>query len=338
MHIYLTKDFQINGQGVKNMQQKTRIKNFDETVSFFDDKIKIALKNIPENIKSDVQEIRLRANKCTVISCFNKTYFVGINGNVCSTPTKTFSFLVPSRIDIENYLKAVCDYSIYSAQEQIKNGFVTAKGGNRIGICGTAVVKNNVVTNIKNITSINLRVANEFLDCSFEVFEKIKSAKGGILIVGPPKCGKTTILRDLAKKFSSIPIENILKKVVIADERFEIAANFCDSPCFDVGFSDSLNGFPKKEAFDIAIRCLSPDIIICDELGANEDINAINQCLNAGVQIIASIHARSLEELLNRPQAKEILKSGAFEKIIFLNEDELISKIKNIYEVGKINL
>ena len=320
------------------MRQKTRTQKFDEVINFFDGKIKSALKNIPENIKSGAEEIRLRVNKCIMVSCFNKTYFIDENGDIHDTPNKIFSFLVPGIMDIENYLKSVCGYSIYSFQEQIKNGFITIKGGNRIGICGTAVIKNNTITNIKNITSINVRIANEFFDCSSEIFEKIKFVKGGILIAGPPKCGKTTVLRDLAKKISSGPIENIFKKVVIADERFEIAANFCGLPYFDVGFSDVLNGFPKKEAFDIATRCLSPDIIICDEIGANDDINAINQCLNAGVQIIASIHAGNLEELLSRPQAKKILKSRAFEVIIFLKKSDMISKIKNIYEVKKINL
>ena len=320
------------------MQEKTRIKNFESIISFFDDRIKSALENVPDNIKQDAQEIRLRVNKCVVIMCLNTTYFVDINGNTYSNPRKSFSFLIPNLRDIENYLKAVCGYSVYSFQEQIKNGFITIKGGNRIGICGTAVITNNGITNIKNITSVNLRIANEFLDCSSEIFEKIKSSTNGVLIVGPPKCGKTTLLRDLAKKFSTSFIDGDFKKVVIADERSEIAAFFCGEPCFDVGFSDVLNGFPKKEAFDMAIRCLSPDIIICDEIGTIEDAKNVNECLNAGVRIIASMHAGNIGELSSRPQAKKILKSGAFETIIFLDKLSSIIGIKNIYKVSEIKL
>lgn len=320
------------------MYEKTRIKKFDEIVSFFDGKLKIPLQNISEQIKKEAHEIRLRLNQCVSILCFNKTYFVDINGQTHNLPNGDFPQLTPNQSNIENYLNAVCNYSIYSFQEQIKNGFITTNSGNRIGICGTCVIKDNQITNIKNITSLNLRIANEFPNCSSEIFEKIKSLHGGILIAGPPKCGKTTILRDLAKTISSTPIDNKFKKVTIADERSEIAANFCGRPYFDVGLSDVLSGFPKKEAFEIAIRCQSPDVIICDEIGAYEDAEAINQSLNAGVQVISSIHARNLKELKNRPQAKKILESGAFEKIIFLNEDYPLGKIKNTYEVSEINL
>ncbi len=320
------------------MYEKTRTQKFDEMINFFDNKLKIPLQNISEQIKENAHEIRLRLNKCVSILCFDKTYFVDTNGQTHSLPNENFHQLSSNCSDMQNYINAICNYSIYSFQEQIKNGFITTNSGNRIGICGTCVIKNNQITTIKDITSLNLRIANEFPNCSSEIFEKIKSLHGGILIAGPPKCGKTTILRDLAKTISSTPIDNKFKKVIIADERSEIAANFCKRPYFDVGFSDVLSGFPKKEAFEIAIRCQSPDIIICDEIGTYEDAEAVTQSLNAGVQVISSIHARNLKELKNRPQAKKILASGAFEKIIFLNDDYPFGRIKNTYEMSEISL
>lgn len=320
------------------MCEKTRMKKFDEIVSFFDNKLKIPLQNISEKIKNEAQEIRLRLNRCTAVLCFDRTCFIDTTGQTHDLPSGNFHGLYPTASDIENYLSAVCNYSIYSFQEQIKKGFITTPSGNRIGICGTAVIKNNQITSIRNVTSLNLRIANEFPNCSSEIFEKIKLSDNGILIAGPPKCGKTTLLRDLAKKISSTMIGSNFKKVVIADERSEIAANFYDYPYFDVGFSDVLTGFSKKEAFEMAIRCESPDVIICDEIGAYEDADALNQSLNAGVRVIASIHAKNLKELKNRPQAKKILASGAFEKIIFLDNNHPFGKIKNIYEVSEINL
>lgn len=320
------------------MEKVARIKKFDEIISFFDSKLRIPLEKIPEKIKSNTQEIRLRVNKCPAILCFEKTYFIDSQGLMHGAPNENSCELMATFSDIENYLNAVCNYSTYSFQEQIKNGFVTIKGGNRIGICGTAIIKNGLVNNIKNITSLNIRIANEFPDCSLDIFEKIKLLNGGILIAGPPKSGKTTILRDLAQKISTIPINNKFKKVVIADERLEISGTFETAPNFDIGFSDVLNGFSKKDAFEIAIRCFSPDTIICDEIGTNEDINTITESLNAGVQVIASIHARNLKELQNRPHALKILKSGAFEKIIFLENSFPFGKVKNIYDIGKIDL
>ncbi len=231
------------------MEKIKQIKKFDEIISFFDNKLKIPLEKLPEEIKSNVQEIRLRVNQCSAILCLEKTYFIDSQGLMHGDPNENFCKLLPTFLDLENYLNAVCNYSTYSFQEQIKNGFVTIKGGSRIGICGRAVIKNGMVSNIKNITSLNIRIANEFPGCSLHIFEKIKSLNGGILIAGPPKSGKTTILRDLAKKISTTSIDNKFKKVVIADERLEISGTFETSPNFDIGLSDVLNGFSKKDAF-----------------------------------------------------------------------------------------
>ncbi len=319
-----------NNMDDKIYVQKNHIKSFDNVLGFMCEKIKNPLKMIPDYIKSSAIEIRLRVNQGISIICPRATYFLKSDGQISDCLSE--DLLKVNKQDLSDCFNAMCDYSIYSFREQIKNGFITFKGGNRIGICGSAVLSDDNVSHIKDITSLNIRIAKEFKGCAKDIFENIKSDSSGVLIAGPPACGKTTILRDLARMLSTDMFS--FKKIVIVDERFEIAAVFEGIPQLDVGLSDVLTGFSKSEGILKAVRCLSPDVIICDEIGSEEDASAITQSLNAGVQIIASIHAGNIDELMNKPQVKKILKSGAFEKIIFLESTFFPKNTFKIYKVS----
>ena len=148
------------------------------------------------------------------------------------------------------------------------------------------------------------------------------------------RSGKTTIIRDLARKISSFE-ELKLSKTCIIDERMEIASCRNGKTQFDVGFSDVLTGVPKSVGILQAVRCLSPNIIICDEIGTNEEALAIKSALNSGVKIIATIHAFGVDDFLKKPQSMALINSGAFEKIIFL-DDKNFGKIKEICKVGDL--
>lgn len=309
------------------MDNANRTKKFEDTINYLSPKLKTVLNNIPQNIKPFVQEIRLKSGKIPHVIYKNNTYFVSTDKN------NTINLVSPQ--DINQCLNIMCGYSIYSFQEQLKEGFITINGGNRVGICGTAVIKNGNIENIKNITSLNIRIAKEFKGCSKEIFENIKYQIGGTLISGPPGCGKTTILRDLARIISTD--SKIPKKVTIVDERMEIASCFEGKAQMDVGLSDILSGFPKGEGILRAVRCLSPEVVICDEIGSEKDTDAIIQSLNSGICVIASVHAKSKDELIRKPQIKKLLNSGAFEKIILLNDFPCNGVIKNIYKVCDIN-
>lgn len=309
------------------MDNANRAKKFEDTINYLSPKLKTVLNNIPQNIKPFVQEIRLKSGKIPHFIYKNNTYFVSTDKN------NTINLVSPQ--DINQCLNIMCGYSIYSFQGQLKEGFITINGGNRVGICGTAVIKNGNIENIKNITSLNIRIAQEFKGCSKEIFENIKYQIGGTLISGPPGCGKTTILRDLARIISTD--SKIPKKVTIVDERMEIASCFEGKAQMDVGLSDILSGFPKGEGILRAVRCLSPEVVICDEIGSEKDADAIIQSLNSGICVIASVHAKSKDELIRKPQIKKLLNSGAFEKIILLNDFPCNGVIKNIYKVCDIN-
>lgn len=275
-----------------------------ELAKYLPDKTANELRRLPAAFCRDANEIRLRVNKPAVI--------MTAHGYQLLDEREPLSFK-----DIRETFEKICDYSVYSHQSELANGFVTLPGGHRAGICGTAAADNNGNRTLKYISSINVRVANEYIGCADEILQRTFAEKiSGLLIAGPPCSGKTTVLRDIALSLSSPPYH---KNVTIVDERGEIAAMHRGEPHNTLGiFCDVLNGYPKGEGILNAVRTLAPDVIICDEIGGGREVEAICEGLNAGVTVISTIHACDVNELYRREQFKKLLQTGAFEKIAFL--------------------
>lgn len=305
----------------------------DEIIDLFSNNLRSHLKELTISQKKSISEIRLKVGKPLILNFSNRD-FLFVNTDCSTSKIISKNTLFVGKEDIDETFNKMCNYSIYSFQNEIRNGFVTLKGGYRVGICGTAVFEGQIISNIKNISSINVRIPYEIVDMDIENYSMFLDKFKGILVVGPPCSGKTTILRYFSKLFSSVH-NNKLMQVSVIDERGELSGTYKGVSQNDLGFSDILNCYKKSIGINHSIRSLSPDIIICDEI-FKEDIPAIKYGVNSGVKFIASIHAENEVELLRKPFIGELLKINAFDKFIFLYGKDNPSKIKKILDINEL--
>jgi stage III sporulation protein AA len=288
---------------------------FNQAAGALCPRLRALLLRLPEEIRSRVSEIRLHVGQPVCLWDGGSTWFLK-EGGVTLLPRDG---LCASKADLYESFRTLCSFSVYSYQEQIRKGYVTLRGGHRAGLAGTAVMTGGTITGMRDITSINLRVARQVDGCAQALLQRAGNLSGGLLLAGPPACGKTTLLRDIARQLSSGACGRI-HKVTVVDERGELCgANRAEygnnlGPCCDV-----LDGFPKAEGMLLALRSLSPEYLICDELGSGQEAEALLQSVNAGASVIASIPAGSLEQLAARPQARALLQSGAFAQVALLS-------------------
>ena len=277
------------------------------------------------------QEIRLRVNRPLCIVCPEVTYYVTEKGGLTSTPIDV-AMLVVSRTDITDTFYNICNYSVYSRQSEISNGFVTMQGGHRAGLCGTAVCEGDSIINVRDISSINIRIAREHKECARGIINSLNGNFGGVLVCGAPCSGKTTVLRDMSRIIST---EHNLR-ISIVDERGEIGGTSSGILQNDIGMCDVFDLYDKPKAIIQAIRSMSPDIIVCDEIGTQKDVEAIEYSINSGVQFIAAVHAADADELRKKENIRKIISCGGFRKVVFLDSRKSAGKVRDIFEVGEI--
>ena len=278
--------------------------------------LRVLPREIANNLEQEkIEEIRIRANKNIILKYIDR---------------EEVTEYIPSQRDLLSALQIFCDNSIYSYQSQICNGFITLMGGHRVGITGNVAMRDGVVTNINYISSLNIRIAKEILGASDEIITKVlENGKiNNTLIMSPPGCGKTTVLRDLIRNIS-----NLGYTISLIDERGEIAAMYKGIPQNDVGLrTDVLDNVSKSLGMKMAIRTMAPQIISTDEIGTKDDVEAINYGICSGVKGIFTAHGNDIEELKLNNSLNKLYEEKIFNKIIFLEKRGII---KNVYTLDK---
>lgn len=269
-----------------------------------------------------LQEIRIKVNKPLILLGNN---YEKITNYICDLE------------DINTIMRRITNYSVYAVQEEIKQGYITIKGGHRVGICGSCIIEDNVIKTIKEAASINIRICKEIKNCSDFIMRYIigDNTVLNTIIISPPQCGKTTLLRDIARNISDGNKAISLKgqKVCVVDERSEIGACYKGIPQLDLGIrTDILDNCPKSQGIMMAIRSMSPQTIICDEIGTHEDMKSIMSALTCGVSIVTTIHGFGIEDLYDRAVFNDVMQNKVFHRAIILSAKKGVGTVEYIYD------
>lgn len=281
---------------------------------YFSRRIYTCIRQLDGDFLSSVCEIRLRAGRPLSFVTFEGVSYLTSTGRLTGIPNQS-AFTVTAS-DIKESFQRICEYSVYSYSKDISQGFITVLGGHRAGIYGTAVYDGERISGVRDIGGINMRISREYKGCAEGLIEDAFSdGLRGLLLCGAPSTGKTTMLRDTARLVS----DRLMKKVAVVDERGELAAVSKGTAQNDVGFNtDVLDGYMKSDGIMQAVRTLSPQLVICDEIGSPADCEAVRFGVNSGVCFAAAVHASDEEELKNKAEIMELIRLGAFPKIAFL--------------------
>ncbi len=299
---------------------------FDDVINYLPVSIKKILLHINENMKCNTYEIRLRVNKPVVLSGSYGTVFVLPDSSLVQILTAD-AVCIDKNI-LNETVARLCDYSVYAHQSDIADGFVTFGGGHRAGFCGTAVYNNGIITSLRKIDSVNIRIARNVSFPIKRLFRGLSAESfNGILVAGPPCSGKTTFLKSFASECSS-SFDTGYMKTVIIDERFELGEH--------IGVNcDIVSGMTKLHGIVHATRVLSPELIVCDEVCLEKEALEILSCCRTGVKFAVSVHSESQVSLFRRPVSEILLSSGFFDYIVFLDKKNISDNVR-IYNTEEI--
>ena len=282
--------------------------------------------------RNKVYEIRLRVNAPLIVIYQGKEYFLTLEGELTREEAKAYHVQTE---DLKEMLEYISGYSLYAFEEEIRQGFLTIVGGHRVGIAGKTILDGNKIKSLKYISYINLRLSHQIKGCASPILPYIIKNRQicHTLIISPPRCGKTTLLRDLIRQVSNGNRYMPGVSVGVVDERSEIAGSYQGIPQNDLGIrTDVLDCCPKAEGMMMLIRSMSPEVVAVDELGDYEDIHAIESVIHCGCKLFATVHGSSIEDIKRKPLLQRLMQEKVFERYIVLYKKDCAGQIKAIYD------
>jgi len=266
-----------------------------------------ALFRLPPDLLADAEEIRLRAGRGVAVNT---------RGREVPVPD-----LMPGGDLLRAVLMRASEHSLHAVQEQLANGFLTLRGGHRIGVCGTLVTERGRPVGVRDLSSLNLRIARERRGVAEPICRELErdGPFGGLLILSPPGAGKTTFLRDMIRCLSETGVGGPPRRVSAADERFELAGVADGVPRFDLGpRTDVMSGAEKTVLLRALVRTMGPEVLAADEIAGDRDLAALEEAALCGVQLLATVHGRCREELFSRKRLLRLVEQGTFSHVLFI--------------------
>lgn len=280
---------------------------------------------------SKLQEIRLRIGAPLLVVYGGEEYFLDCTGKFTLEPEK--AFLVNQR-EIRETMEYISNYSMYAFEEELRQGYITVQGGHRVGVAGKMIWEKAGAKNMKHISFLNIRLAHEVIGCSKQLLPYLLQ-EGELchtLIISPPRCGKTTLLRDLIRQLSNGSGRHVGVTVGVVDERSELAACYMGVPQNNLGCrTDILDGCPKVEGMMMLVRSMAPKVIAVDEVGSREDVEAMEYVMNCGIRLLATAHGNSMEDIKNKPVLGRMVRERAFERYVLL-EPGTVGKLQAVID------
>ncbi len=290
----------------------------------------------PVEVLDRTEEIRLRQGRPLLLTVAGGDILLTADGRIMGNNGTPY---LTTASDVAKAAQLISGSSIYALEDEIRNGFITLRGGHRVGLTGKAVLEGGRVKTIKNISGFNIRVAREIKGAADNIVSYLCNPQTRAflhtLIISPPGCGKTTLLRDIVRQISDGRPEHGIpgQTVGLVDERSEVAGCYQGIPQKDVGIrTDVLDACPKAEGMMMLLRAMAPKVIAADEIGRREDVAALEEALNAGVKVLTTAHGKDREELRQRPVLKYLLAGNIFERLIILSRRAGVGTVEAVLD------